>query len=112
MAINYVHETTTRSNAAITYIYINYKDANTHSETGLARSLIRQLAEQRVPLPADVVAFRDRYADKKSNPTVEELLSLIRKLCSLFRKTFVFIDALVLKYFRIQAFSRYNSYIS
>ena len=112
IAINYVHEATARSNAAITYIYISYKDANTHSEMGLARNLIRQLAEQRVSLPADVVAFRDRYADKKSNPTAEDLLSLIRRLCLLFRKTFIFIDALVLEHLRIQAFPRHDSYLS
>jgi hypothetical protein len=58
-------------------------------------SIIRQLAEQCWPLPAELRAFYDRYHGKARSPPLEERVSLIRALAYLFTKTYILIDALV-----------------
>lgn len=58
-------------------------------------SIIRQLAEQCRPLPAEVKTFRDRFLEKRSHPTEDERLALLKTLSGYFDNTYIFIDALV-----------------
>ncbi|KAL7954774.1 ankyrin repeat-containing domain protein [Trichoderma compactum] len=93
-AVSYVEEETDGQNCAIVCIYCDYKDPRTRSEVELISSIIRQLAEQCKPLPPAVKAFRDKYLEKRTDPSSEERLSLIKTLSQLFDKTYVFVDAL------------------
>jgi hypothetical protein len=95
MAINYVEENTQRSKVAVAYVYCDYKDPKTQSETELLSSIIRQLAEQSKPIPPEVNAFRDKFTEKRRHPTDDERISLVRTISELFEKTYVFVDALV-----------------
>lgn len=103
MAISYVSEAMHGSGAAIVCLYCDYKDQKTHSELELLSSVIRQLAEQRQPVPPVVKAFRDKYSKKRNNPTLDERISLARSLCLLFSQTYIFIDALVLFHYLFHA---------
>lgn len=95
MAVNYVSEATEGRNVAIAYIYCDYKDERTHSEFELLSSIVRQLTNHYVCIPAAVIQFRDKNADKKRNPTSKEWITLIEELSRPFEKTYIFIDALV-----------------
>ncbi|KAK2052809.1 hypothetical protein LY76DRAFT_310882 [Colletotrichum caudatum] len=68
---------------------VNHVDEQTES-------IVRQIAEQRKPMPQVVKIFRDKHAEKRRYPTTDERISLIESLCGLFKKTFIFVDALVL----------------
>lgn len=96
MAINYVDENTQGSKVAIAYVYCDYKDPKTQSEIELVSSITRQLVEQTKPMPQEVSAFRDKYAEKRRHPTGDERIALLRKLCQPFKRTYVFLDALVI----------------
>ncbi|KAH0522614.1 hypothetical protein TsFJ059_006437 [Trichoderma semiorbis] len=93
-AISYVEEETDGQNCAIVCIFCDYKDPRTRSEVEIISSIIRQLAEQCKPLPSAVKAFRDKYLEKRIDPSSDERLSLIKILSQLFDKTYVFVDAL------------------
>ncbi|KAL7936459.1 ankyrin repeat-containing domain protein [Trichoderma chlorosporum] len=93
-AISYVEEETLGRNSAIVCIYCDYKDPRTRSEIEIMSSIIRQLAEQCKPLPLAVKVFRDKYFEKRTDPSSEERLSLIKTLSQLFDQTYVFVDAL------------------
>jgi hypothetical protein len=77
------------------FVYCNYKDGNTHDAATIWSSILRQLAEQCQPMPAEVERFRDKFVDKRSHPEVKELTALIKSIATNFGQTFVLIDALV-----------------
>lgn len=61
----------------------------------LISSITRQLAEQCTPIPPEVKAFREKYVDKRIQPTTEDWIPLIECISSLFEQTYIFVDALV-----------------
>ncbi|CAH0054414.1 unnamed protein product [Clonostachys solani] len=93
-AICYVENNTPDSDRAIAHVYCNYKDSKTQSVSEIWSSIIRQFAEQCEPFPVEVQAFRDKFISKRSYPTEDDLLSLVRHLTTMFKNSFVFIDAL------------------
>ena len=95
IAVNHVVKATQGAETAIAYVYCDYQDPKTQSEVELLCSITRQLAEQTNPLPPEIKEFRDKSAQKRRNPTEDERISLIRSICLVFQKTYIFIDALV-----------------
>ncbi|KAM5357250.1 hypothetical protein ACJZ2D_016458 [Fusarium nematophilum] len=93
-AVSYIEENTEGSNVAIAYAYCDYQDRNTLSETSIWSSIIRQLVESCQQIPTEVTAFRDKYLEKRSLPTDEERILLVKALSRLFQKTYILIDAL------------------
>ncbi|EMT70529.1 Ankyrin repeat domain-containing protein 50 [Fusarium odoratissimum] len=92
--INYLEESTKKDEVAIAYVYCDYKDKRTLSETNIWASVVRQLVEACSQLPPDIISFRDKYLEKRALPSDEERISLITALSKRFRKTFILIDAL------------------
>jgi hypothetical protein len=94
-AVTYIEENTGDSDVAIAYVYCDYKDPATLSETNIWSSIVRQLVESCQQMPAEISSFREKYLEKRSLPTDEERISLVRALSRLFRKTYILVDALV-----------------
>ncbi|KAJ4218988.1 hypothetical protein NW759_008144 [Fusarium solani] len=93
-AVTYIEENTGDSDVAIAYVYCDYKDPATLSETNIWSSIVRQLVESCQQMPAEISSFREKYLEKRSLPTDEERISLVRALSRLFRKTYILVDAL------------------
>ncbi|KAB5560309.1 ankyrin repeat-containing domain protein [Coniochaeta sp. 2T2.1] len=83
-----------RSKVVVALVYCNYSDPSTRSEVGILSSIIRQLVEQCKVVPAEIRAFRDKYAGRLTRPTVEERIALIRLLARPYDRTYILIDAL------------------
>ncbi|PGH21367.1 hypothetical protein AJ80_03284 [Polytolypa hystricis UAMH7299] len=94
VVVNYVSEAIRGTNAAVAYLYCDYKNPETHAELQLLSSIARQLVEQIRPIPPEVSEFLDRNAEKKRNPTEDEWVALVKSLCLLFQNTYLFVDAL------------------
>ncbi|KAJ2990388.1 hypothetical protein NUW58_g2975 [Xylaria curta] len=90
--IAYVEEVTDRSQVAVAYMYCDYKEPMT--EVDMLSTITRQLAEQCHPLPNEVTMFREKYLEKRTNPSNADRVSIINSMVRLFHRTFVFIDAL------------------
>jgi hypothetical protein len=99
--VSYLDGGPERSQVAIAVVYCDYGDPRTRSEVDILSSLTRQLAEKCRPLPRELKAFRERYVRKMTRPTTEEHVALVRSLTRLFKKTYIFIDALVMSTFYI-----------
>ncbi|KAK5085112.1 hypothetical protein LTR70_008066 [Exophiala xenobiotica] len=93
-AVNFIHEHTQNNNAAIAYIYCDYKDPRTHSDVGLLSSIARQLVEQTKSLPVAATDFSEKQAGRKRAADVTEWVSLIRTICLFFDSRYLFVDAL------------------
>ncbi|RMZ72366.1 ankyrin repeat [Pyrenophora seminiperda CCB06] len=94
VAISHVEEHTDRRDVAIAYVYCSYTDSQLQSEIELISSLTRQLIEQTHPIPLEVKTYRDRWIEKRSYPTQEDRVSLIKDIALRFSKTYIFVDAL------------------
>ncbi len=95
LAVDHVQEATRGTEAAIVYIYCDYKNPRTQSELELLSSIARQLIEQTRSIPAAVKEFCDKNAEKRRHPTGDEWTSLVESICLLFQTTYIFVDALV-----------------
>ncbi|KAH7117652.1 hypothetical protein B0J11DRAFT_583050 [Dendryphion nanum] len=93
-AVTFVEENTKCMDVAIVYIYCNYKDPKTQSETELFSSIARQLAEQCLKIPPEAKKYRNDWEDRRSHPSNEDLVSLVKTTLTRFSKTFIFVDAL------------------
>ena len=94
VAISYVEEHTERRDVAIAYVYCDYTDSKLQSGIELISSITRQLVEQIHPIPQEVKAYRDRWAEKRSHPAQIDQVSLIKDIALRFSKTYIFVDAL------------------
>lgn len=61
----------------------------------LLSSIARQLCNYYSQIPAVAREFQDKNANKKRDPNEDEWVALIKDLSLPFRKTYVFVDALV-----------------
>jgi hypothetical protein len=68
----------------------------TQSEIEHLSSIARKLVDQIKPIPPEVKAFREKYAEKSRHPTGDERISLLRTVSKLFEKTYIFVDALAI----------------
>ncbi|KAL8860761.1 MAG: hypothetical protein Q9178_002791 [Gyalolechia marmorata] len=94
IVVNHIGEETCGTSSALAYVYCDYKDMKSQSAVGLLSSVIRQLAEQLNPLPAEVKVFRDNDLEKRRNPTEDERISLLKSICSHFHAVYICVDAL------------------
>lgn len=94
--INYISEATEGTNVAVAYLYCDYKNERTQSESELLSNIARQLTEQTRSIPSEVREFRSRNAEKKRSAKADEWISLIEVLCLSFQKVFIIVDALVI----------------
>ena len=93
--VNHIEESSEGANVAVAFVYCDYKDPETLSLASIWSSIVRQLVESCQHIPPEVRAFRLKHIEKRSFPSVEEWLALVKKLSRLFDKTYILIDALV-----------------
>ncbi|KAH9882828.1 hypothetical protein J1614_000194 [Plenodomus biglobosus] len=94
IAISHIDECTERTDVAIAYVYCDYRDSKLQSGSELISSITRQLVEQTHPIPQEVKTYRDRWAEKKSRPSPEDRVALVKDVALRFSKTYIFVDAL------------------
>jgi len=90
-----VDEHTRSKAAAVAYVYCDYKNPETYSETGLLSSIARQFAEQLKSIPAAVTDFCEQNFGRLRAATATKWVDLIKKLSLLFGSRYLFVDALV-----------------
>lgn len=83
-----------RKDVVIAYLYCNYKRQAEQDLRSMLATLVRQLFQERLELPADVRALYQKHRDRATRPSVDELRNLLRFLVTLYKRTFIVIDAL------------------
>lgn len=76
------------------FIYCNYQQEERHTARNLIGSIIQQLATSSVAAQSIVVAAYEHHEKSATTPTLSELTSLLKRMCSTFTRAFVVIDAL------------------
>ena len=79
---------------AIAYIYCNFKRQNKQSLEHLLASLLKQVAQGRRYLPANVKSLYDWCKAEKTQPSVDDISTVLRSVAAGYSRVFILIDAL------------------
>ncbi|XTI89039.1 hypothetical protein V2W45_1399781 [Cenococcum geophilum] len=78
----------------IAYIYCNFRRQDEQKADRLLASLLRQLSQER-PLLADIVkTLYDCHKDKRTRPSLDEILGVLQSVAATYSRVFIIVDAL------------------
>jgi hypothetical protein len=82
------------ANIGIAYLYCNYRQQQEQKAEDLLASLLKQLAQEQVPVPADVKSLCESHRTKRTRPSFGEIVKVLHSIVRLHSKVFIIIDAL------------------
>ncbi|VUC27848.1 unnamed protein product [Clonostachys rosea] len=93
IVINYLQsKLKDNSKVGIGYIYLSYKEQHTLED--MLMQLVKQLAGRQRPLPLCVAELYKKYEKEQSRPSLDEILTVLEFISSLYTKSFLVVDAL------------------
>ena len=78
----------------ITYVYCNFRRQDEQKIDDLLASLLKQLAESRLSLPAAVKELYNRHETKRTRPSLREVSDALQAVIALYSRVFIIVDAL------------------
>jgi hypothetical protein len=84
------------SSIGIAYIYCNFRRQYEQKAEDLLASLLKQLSQgrERALPPESVKALHDRHKDKRTRPTIDEVLRALQSVSASYSRVFIVVDAL------------------
>ena len=82
------------SNIGIAYIYCNYRRQHEQNLEDLFASLLKQLIQEQPLTPDSVKALYNRHKDKRTRPSLDELLRILETVAVAYSRVFIIVDAL------------------
>ena len=93
-----VDELTTRfhddKSVGIAYLYCDVKRKDDQKAHKLLASLLKQLSQQRSPLPGCVKSLYDEYKDQRKQLSLYEILRVLQSVAVKYSRVFIIVDAL------------------
>ncbi|VUC24583.1 unnamed protein product [Clonostachys rosea] len=94
-AINYVSlKFNSNLKVGIAYVYCNYQRENDQDIRKLLLSILRQLTECLPSLPESLNALHQAHHRKRTDPSIDEVLQVLKTVTDYYERIFLFIDAL------------------
>ena len=78
---------------SIAYIYCNFRQQGTQKIDDLMASLLKQLAQGQ-SLPESVKDLYDQHKTKRTRPSLDEILRVLRSVVTMYSRAFIIVDAL------------------
>lgn len=93
-----IDELTTRfengETVGIAYVYCNFRRTYEQKAEDLLASLLKQLAQGWPSLPESVKTLYNKYKEKRTRPSFDELSKALQTVAAMYTKAFIIIDAL------------------
>jgi Cdc6-like AAA superfamily ATPase len=81
-------------NISIAYLYCNYQRQNEQNLRDLFASLLKQLIQEQPSIPDSMKTLYDRHKDKRTRPSLEEILQILQTVAAIYSRVFIVVDAL------------------
>lgn len=81
-------------NISIVYLYCNYQRQYEQNPKDLFASLLKQLVQEQPSIPDSVKTLYDRHKDKRTRPSLEEILQTLQTVVAAYSRVFIVVDAL------------------
>ncbi|RYO78730.1 hypothetical protein DL762_008550 [Monosporascus cannonballus] len=78
----------------VAYIYCNYKAQADQTTTSLLAAILKQLAQARPSVADPVARLYNRHPDRRTRPSLEEIINALRSVLSNYSSVYVVVDAL------------------
>jgi Cdc6-like AAA superfamily ATPase len=82
------------SNVGIAYLYCNYRRQHEQSLEDLFASLLKQFIQEQPSIPDTVKTLYDRHRDKRTRPSLDEILGILQTVAVAYSRVFIIVDAL------------------
>ena len=80
--------------AAVIFLYCNYKDSDRQTTRNMMASILHQLSLQAPPSAKDLESMYEKHKHRGSQPSLSEILVALRSISSSFKNIVVVVDAL------------------
>jgi Cdc6-like AAA superfamily ATPase len=81
-------------NIGIAYLYCNYQRKYEQNLGDLFASLLKQFVQEQPSIPDSVKTLYDRHQDKRTRPSLDEILGVLQSVAATYSKAFIIVDAL------------------
>ncbi|TVY27700.1 putative ankyrin repeat protein [Lachnellula hyalina] len=81
-------------NIGIAYLYCNYQRQHQQKFEDLIASLLKQLVQEQPSLPDSVKTLYNRHKDKRTRPSLDEILGVLQSVASVYSRVFIIVDAI------------------
>jgi hypothetical protein len=78
----------------IAYVYCNFRRQSEQKAVDLFASLLKQLTQGRSSLPNSVDSLYSSYKDKRTRPSIDEILATLQSVANMYSRIFIIVDAL------------------
>lgn len=79
---------------SIAYLYCNYRRQYEQKFEDLVASLLKQFVQGQPSIPDSVKTLYDRHKDKRTRPSLNEILGLLQTVTAVYSRVFIIVDAL------------------
>jgi len=79
-------------NIGIVYLYCNYRRQHEQKPEDLFASLLKQFVQEQ-PIPDSVRTLYDRHKDKRTRPSLDEILGILQSEAAAYSRVFIIINA-------------------
>jgi hypothetical protein len=81
-------------NISIAYLYCNYQRQYEQNLEDLFASLLKQLVQELPFIPDSVKTLYNRHKDKRTRPSLDEILQILQTVVAVYSRVFIVVDAL------------------
>ncbi|KAH8802659.1 hypothetical protein F5884DRAFT_476644 [Xylogone sp. PMI_703] len=83
----------TSNNVGIAYLYCNYRRQHEQKLQDLFASILKQFVQEQPFIPDNIKTLYDRHKDKRTRPTLDEILGVLQSVVAVYSRVFIIIDA-------------------
>ncbi|KAK6336186.1 hypothetical protein TWF696_001749 [Orbilia brochopaga] len=94
LVIDHLRENTRHKQAAITYLYCNYKKYKEQSAIDLLSALLKQFVQGLSAIPDSVRTLYEKHGQTRSRSSIDEIVATIQSAANCYSETFIIVDAL------------------
>ena len=94
LAIDHLERTPGEETPATTYIYCDYRRQEEQTDIKLTASITKQLLQNQVSIPEDVLKIYNHHKSKSTRPGVEEVLEMFKHSIARLTRVYLIVDAL------------------
>jgi Cdc6-like AAA superfamily ATPase len=81
-------------NIGVVYLYCNYQRQHKQNPVDLFASILKQLIQEQPSIPDGVATLYDQHKDKRTRPSLDEILGTLQIIVKRYSRVFIIIDAL------------------
>ncbi|KAH8672580.1 hypothetical protein BGZ60DRAFT_373737, partial [Tricladium varicosporioides] len=81
-------------NIGIAYLYCNYRRQHEQNLKDLFASLLKQFVQEQPSIPDSVKTLYDCHKDKRTRPSLDDILGILQTVAAAYSRIFIIVDAL------------------